>query len=239
MLEQLAAEYAGRFRLVKVNSDENLELSQALNVRSIPDVRAFRDGRIVDQFMGALPESEVRAFIDRVVPAPAEVERLRAAALHEAGDDEGAMAALRNALALDPAHPLARIDLAEALLDAGKPDEAAQLLDGVRQNIDWDARVSALRQAIGYATAGGNEGELAKRVQQNPSDLEARLALAGAYAARKAWREAMDELLEIIRRNKSWRDGEARRQMLALFNLAASESALVSEYRRKLASALH
>ncbi|MBI3042413.1 MAG: thioredoxin [Betaproteobacteria bacterium] len=239
ILEKLAAEYAGRFRLAKVNSDESLELSQAFNVRSIPDVRAFRGGQQVDQFMGALPESHVRAFIERVVPSPAEVERLRAAELRAAPDLAGATAALRNAVDLDPVHHLARIDLAELLIEAGQHQEAARHLDGVRQNVDWDARVAALKQAIAFASAGGSESDLSARVAANPSDLEARLALAGALAARKAWREAMDQLLEIIRRDKSWRNGEARRQMLAIFNLATAQADLVSEYRRKLGSALY
>src|SRR5262249_39863260 len=79
ILEKLAVEYAGQFRLAKVNSDANLELSREFNVRSIPDVRVCRDGQQVDQFMGAMPESQVRAFIERVVPSPAEIEWLRAA----------------------------------------------------------------------------------------------------------------------------------------------------------------
>jgi putative thioredoxin len=239
VLEKLAAEYAGRFRLAKVNSDENLEISRQFNVRSIPDVRAFRDGKQVDQFMGALPERQVRAFIESVVPSPAEVERLRAAELHRARDLAGATAALRKAVDLDPTHHLARIDLAQLLIEAGQHEDAARQLDGVRPNVDWDTRVGALKQAIAFARAGGSENDLSARVASNPCDLEARLALAGALAARKAWREAMDQLLDIIRRDKSWRDGEARRQLLAIFNLAAAQAALVSEYRRKLASVLN
>lgn len=239
ILEKLANEYGGRFRLAKVNSDENPELSRQFNVRSIPDVRAFRDGEQVDGFMGALPESHVRAFIEGVVPSPAEVERLRAGGLRRARDLAGAAAALRKAVDLDPAHDLARIDLAEVLIEAGQHDEAARHLEAVRPDVDWDARVDALRQAIAFARAGGAENDLAARVAANPADLDARLALAGALASRRSWREAMDQLLEIIRRDKSWRDGEARRQMLAIFNLAADETDLVSEYRRKLGSALY
>lgn len=239
MLERLAEEYGGRFRLAKVNSDENLELSQRFGVRSIPDVRAFRDGRQVDQFMGVLPERELRAFIESVAPAPAEAARIEAARRRAEGDGTAAIAALRTALALDAGHELARIDLAEVLLEAGVAAEAAALLEGVRQNVDWDARVAALRQGIAYAQSGADESALAARVAAHPDDLDAGLALAGAYAARKAWREAMDALLEVIRRDKGWRDGEARRQMLAMFNLAAAQPALVSEYRRKLASALN
>lgn len=239
MLERLAEEYGGRFRLAKVNSDENLELSQRFGVRSIPDVRAFRDGQQVDQFMGVLPERELRAFIESVAPAPAEAARIEAARRRAEGDSTAAIAALRTALALDAGHELARIDLAELLLEAGVAAEAAALLEGVRQDVDWDARVAALRQGIAYAQSGADESALAARVAAHPDDLDAGLALAGAYAARKAWREAMDALLEVIRRDKGWRDGEARRQMLAMFNLAAAQPALVSEYRRKLASALN
>jgi putative thioredoxin len=237
ILEKLATEYGGRFRLAKVNSDENQELSRELNVRSIPDVRAFRDGQQVDQFMGALPERQVRAFIDKVVPSPAELERLRAIDLIDAGELTGAATALRNALELNPEFHVARIDLAQLLLESGQHEDAASLLDAVPEDPDWDTRVAALKQAVAFTQAGGSEGDLSARVAADPADLEARLALAGALASRKAWREALDHLLEIVRRNKSWRDGEARKQMIAIFNLTGDED-LVGEYRRKLASVL-
>jgi putative thioredoxin len=237
VLEKLAAEYGGRFRLAKVNTEENGELAQAFSVRSIPDVRAFRDGRQVDQFTGALPERQVRAFIEDVVPSPAEQEWLRAAELRPAGDLVAATAALRKALELDPALHLARIDLAEVLMETGRHEEASRQLDGVPDDPDWDARVAALKQAVAFARAGGSESDLSARVAADPADLEARLALAGALAARKAWRDALEHLLEIVRRDKTWRDGEARKQMIAIFNLAGDED-LVGEYRRKLASVL-
>lgn len=239
ILEKLAAEYGGRFRLAKVNSDESAELAREFNVRSIPDVRAFRGGQQVDQFLGALPERQLRAFLERILPSPAEVERLRAAELRAAGDAAGATTALRKAVELDPAHDLACIDLAELLIEAGQHDAAAPQLEAVRPDVDWDARVEALKQAIGFARGGGNEGDLTERIAADPADLEARLALAGALAARRSWREAMDQLIEIVRRDKAWRDGEARKQLVAIFNLAAAEPDLVSEYRRKLSGVLY
>jgi putative thioredoxin len=239
LLERLAAEYGGRFVLAKVNSDENAELAREYALRSIPDVRAFSKGAVVDGFLGVLPERQLRAFLDRVAPPPAEVERRQAMALRAAGDREGALAALRRAVALDPQHVLARIDLAEALILGGDALAAEGLLADVPQNIDWDPRVAALRQGIAFQHTGGNVEDLAARVAGDPGDLESRLALAAVHAGQRRWREALDELLEIIRRDKAWRDGEARRQMLAIFNLAADDPALVSDYRRKLASALH
>jgi len=205
ILEKLAAEYAGRFRLVKINSDDNAELAAAFGVRSIPDVMAFRDGKPVAHFLGALPEGQVRAFIDRLLP-PQELE------------------------------------LAAQAIEERRLDEAERLLAAVKPNIDWDEKADTLRQALAFArSAGGGaaEGDLRARLSADPSDHESRLTLAGVLAAARRYRDALDELLEIVRRDREWRDGEARKQMLAIFNLAESDPDLVSEYRRKLARALY
>ena len=205
ILEKLEREYAGRFKLVKVNSDENQELAAAFNVRSIPYVLAFRGGKPVAQFVGALPEGQVRAFVEKLFPS-----------VHENNLSE-----------------------AEKLVNAGKHEAAEKLLDAIPPNIDWDARVEALRAAIGFARGGGDEAALEAKLAADPRDLEARLALAGLHAGRRRYREAMEALVEIVRMDKNWRDGEARKQLLHLFTLAAGEPELVSEYRRKLATALY
>jgi putative thioredoxin len=205
VLEKLEREYAGRFKLAKVNSDENQELAAALNVRSIPYVLAFRNRKAVAQFVGALPESQVRAFIEKVLPS-----------VHEKN-----------------------VDKAEALIAENRLDEAERLLDSVPSHIDWDARVETLRAAIGFARSGGSEPDLRSRIARNAEDLEARFALARLLAGRHRYGEAMEELLAIVRKDKDWKDGEARRQLLHLFTLAADEPDTVSEYRRKLATALY
>ena len=130
---------------------------------------------------------------------------------------------------------------AEAFFKANRLDETERELAAVKPDPDWDARVEALRQGIAYARAGKQgpgEDELRATLRANPVDHEARLALATLYAAARRYREAMDELLEIVRRAKDWRDGEARRQLLAIFTLA-QDANLVAEYRRKLAAALY
>ena len=205
ILEKLEREYAGRFKLVKVNSDENRELAAAFNVRSIPYVVGFRGGKPVAQFVGALPEGEVRAFIEKVLPS-----------VHEKS-----------------------LESAAALVEQGKVDEAERLLDAIPFNIDWEERVQALRAAIGFARSGGDAPSLEARVARSPDDLEARLALARLHAAARRYRDAMEQLLEILRRDRNWREGEPRQQMLHLFTLASAEPELVSEYRRKLATALY
>ena len=205
VLERLEREYAGRFKLVEVNVDENQELAEALQVRSIPAVFAFRDGKPLAHFLGALPESQVRAFIERALPSPF----------------------------------IEVMDRAERLIQEGRVDDAEKLLAEVPPNIDWDTRLEALRAAVSFARSGANEDELKARLAANPDDHEARLKLAQLHAGARRYREAMDQLLEIVRRDKAWRDGEARRQLLTLFTLAAGEPDLVSEYRRKLATALY
>ena len=241
LLEKLAAEYGGRFKLAKVNSDENPETTSTYGVRSIPDVYAFRDGKPVSHFLGAVPESQVRAFIDQLIPSSSEIERLRAAALRSAGDAAGALAALEQAVALDARNALARLDLAALLIEQQRGDEAEAQLDAVAPDARLDARVEALRASIGFARSGASgvsEFELRRRIAADPADHAARLALAQLHASAKRYAPALDELLEIVKREKDWNGGEARRQIVNIFNLAGDPE-LVSEYRRKLSSALY
>ena len=208
VLEKVAAQFAGRVKLVKVNSDENQELAAAFDVRSIPNVIAFKGGQPAAQFMGAVPEGQVRAFFEKLLPSPSELALARA----------------------------------EAAFAAGRLDEAERELAAVKPDPDWDARVEALRQGLLYARAGkggAGEAELRARIAADAKDFEARAALAALYAGAQRWREAMDELLEIVARGKDWKEGEARKQILAIFNLAAADEALVSEYRKKLSRALY
>lgn len=211
ILEKLEREYAGRFKLVKVNSDENQDLAAAFGVRSIPDVIAFRDGKPAAHFLGALPESQVRAFIDRLLPSAADLE------------------------------DLARLDRAEALIEQRQAEEAERVLGEVQANAQLDARREALLAAARFSRAAGgaDEDELGRRLAAQPEDLEARFALAQVHAAAHRYREAMEELLAIVQKDKQWRDGEARKQLVNLFTLAGEQPELVSEYRRRLATALY
>lgn len=208
VIEKAAAAFAGRIKLVKVDSDENQDLASAFGVRSIPNVIAFKDGRPAAQFVGAQSEGQVRAFMEKLLPSPAEEALERA----EAAGAEG------------------RLDDAERELAAIEPGPALE------------PRVQALKQTIAFARAaaeGPGEAELEAKLAADPADHEARFALAGLYAYQRRYRDAMDALLEILRRDRHWQDGEARTQLLALFDLAAGDPPLVTEYRRKLASLLH
>jgi putative thioredoxin len=241
MLEKLAVEYAGKFKLVKVNSDESLDLAQEFGVRSIPDVRAIRNGQQVGAFVGALPLPQLRAFIDKLIPSPSELERARGNELKAAGKPLEAVSALRKSVSLDAANDMARLDLVDLLIAQKELDEADALLAAIKPDAALDSRVQAFRQAIAFARSGQSgpgEDALLRRIASAPEDLESRLQLASSLAGQGRYGPAMDELLEIIRRNKDFQDGAARKQMLAIFSLAADPD-LVSEYRKKLASALY
>ena len=239
ILEKLAEEYGGKFLLAKVNADENQELSARYGVRGIPAVKAFSQGRLADEFSGALPEAAVREFLDRLVPKPAEMLRLKADEQLRRGDASGALKLLAEAAALDPANEWVRVDAAAIMLDVGDMAEAQRLLQEVRLD---DARVAQLRRRLEFAqaAASGESAEaLAARIARNSDDLQARLQLAKLLAAARDYAGAMEQMLEVVRRDRRYGDDAGRRALLAVFDLLGPGHPLVGEYRRKLASALN
>jgi putative thioredoxin len=237
VLEKLAAEYGGKFLLAKVNSDDNQELAARYGVRGIPSVKAFVNGEPVDEFSGALPESEVRAFLDRLVPGPAEELRAQAAELRLAGDMSGALQVLADASRIDPAHIGVRLDAAEIMLDLNEADETHRLLAGVAD--DADPRVPQLKARLQFmGAAGEDEAALAARVAANENDLEARLKMAQLLVAAGQYEAGMDQLLEIVRRDRSFEDDIGRKTLLSVFDLLGGGE-LPSRYRRMLASILY
>jgi putative thioredoxin len=237
VLEKLAAEYGGKFLLAKINSDDNQELAARYGVRGIPSVKAFIDGEPVDEFSGALPESEVRAFLDRLVPGPADDLRAAAAELRLAGDIPAALQKLADASKIAPDHVGVRLDAAEIMLDLGEADEASRLMAGVAD--DADPRVPQLRARLQFmGAAGEDEAALTARVAANENDLEARLKLAKLLVAGGQYEAGMDQLLEIVRRDRSFGDDIGRKTLLSVFDLLGGGE-LLSRYRRLLASALY
>ena len=237
ILEKLAAEYGGKFLLAKINSDDNQELAARYGVRGIPSVKAFVNGQMVDEFSGALPEGEVRAFLDRLVPSPADELRQQAADARLAGDISGALKWLADASKLDPDHVGVRLDAAEIMLDLNEADEASRLIGSVPD--DADPRVPALKARLQFmGAAGEDEAALTARVAANGNDLEARLKLANLFIAAGRHEAGMDQLLEIVRRDRGFGDDIGRKTLLSVFNLLGG-GGLVSRYRRLLASVLN
>ena len=243
ILEKLAAEYGGKFVLAKVNADENQELSAQFGVRGIPAVKAVVKGKIVDEFSGALPESAVREWLGKIIPSPAEELRQQAQMKRGAGDDAGALQLLAQASQLDPNNEWVRVDAAEIMFVQGELEEARRLLSSIRNDeVAKDARSMQLQAQIRLAemNAGGeNESTLAAAIEKNANDLDARLKLSNLMIASGRYEEGMDQLMEIVRRDRGFQDDIGRKTLLDVFNLLGGQGELVSRYRRLLASALN
>ena len=279
VLEKLETEYAGRFKLVKINSDDEQQLSQAFGIRSIPTCVLMKDGKPADGFMGALPESKVRAFLDKHVPGVGELMAEQdvndAEALLAQGDADAALAKLQEALAINPANDDARFEYVKLLMAVGELDKAQAALAPALAQIPLQLRFEALHhwgQALHFANtderAHWQLSQFDALIEQNKRDFDTRLAKARLLMAAAEWTAAMDELLEIVMRDKTWNDGAARKNMVAILELltpvkpkgeqpvpgksaggieltgkAAAlddpQAELVSRYRRKLSMALN
>ncbi len=230
VLEKLEADYGGRFKLAKINSDEQQELAGAFGIRSIPTCVLMMGGKPVDGFMGALPEGQVRQFLDKHVPSE---DALQAQAAAEdaqehlaAGDAQSARAALEQALATDPGNDDARFDLVELLIGEGELAEAAALLAPTLGRIPVSQRFEALHQWLQALEFVSNDprgqwplNKFDELIAQNKRDFETRLAKSRVLMAAGEWTAARDELLEIIMRDKKWADETPRKTVVAILEL--------------------
>ena len=230
VLEKLEADYAGRFKLAKLNADEQPEisgqLSQMFGVRSIPFCVLFKDGQPVDGFVGALPEAQIRAFLEKHVPSEAEstaeLDVVEAETLMAEGDIDAALAKLQEAVAIDPGNDTARYDYLRALLGAGRIDEARRAYAPVAANVVPDARIAACGHwlaAFEQVDQLRSEAALDAALAANKRDFDARFERAQRRFASQEFTAAMDELLEILMRDKAWREGLARKTYVAILEI--------------------
>ena len=274
VLEKVETAYTGRFKLAKLNSDDQPEiaaqLSQMFGVRSIPFCVMFKGGQPVDGFVGALPEAEIRAFLDKHVPtaeeAAAEDDLEAAEDLLAEGDTASALEKLQEAVAINPGNDVARADYLRALLGAGRVDEARRVYAPVANAVIPNPRLVACGHwlaALEAASSARPADVLGAALAANKRDFDARFELAQVHFAAQRFTEAMDELLEIIMRDKGWRDELARKNYVAILELmtkpaparaapaapkgtleiagksaAAPSDPVVDAYRRKLSMAL-
>lgn len=241
LLAKLAEEYQGGFLLAKVNSDTQQALAARHGVRSLPTVKVFKDGQVVDEFMGALPESEVRAVINKYVLR--ESDKVHQAALQalEAGDTVTALELLNKAAEMDPANTEVRVDLAVLLANNGDANAARKLLEALPAEVQAKEEIKALLSQLKFVDLAAGLPDVASlqaRLDQDPKDTEAAYELAMHALLAGDHEAAMDQLLAIIMRDRAFKDDLARTTLLEIFNMLGDDP-LVKHYRRRLFTALH
>lgn len=246
-IEHAVREAGGAVRLVKINIDENPGIAQQLQVKSIPAVFAFKDGQPVDGFMGALPESQIKDFIQRISgkgPSEAELRLIvdRALAAMEAGDLGGAAQDFAGVLQIDPGHPAALAGLARVWLKSGDPEKAAEILQQVPEDRADDPAIEAVRTALELATAAPADdavtAALRQTVASDPTNFQARYDLAEALLADGDHAGAADQLLAITALDREWNEQAARTLLLKIFDAAGPMSEVARDGRRRLSSIL-
>ncbi len=263
VLEKLEVDYGGRFTLAKLDADKvpqiSGQLSEMFGVRSIPFCVMFKDGQPVDGFVGAIPAAQIREFLDKHVPA---AEELEAAAEEEAaqealaeGDTEGALEKLQHAVTTDPANDDARFDYVKLLLQLGRSDDAKVAFAPVIAKAPAVRRFDALQRwmnAIDFAApptgAAPTLAEADARIAAGKRDFDARFARTQLLMAEQRWTDAMDELLEILMRDKAWNEELARKTYIAILEIIEPpkpkvadgqippDDPTVATYRRRLSS---
>jgi putative thioredoxin len=242
LLERVTTEHGGAVILAKVDIDQSPRVAGAFGIRSIPAVIAFRDGKVASEFVGAQPESAVRAFFAALLPTEADRLAREGETLAAGGDAAAAEEKLNAALARDARHPNALLALARLYADTGRLDDALPLLgrlppDGPLAR-EGDRLAAEIRTRRGAGDAEGDDAALRARLTADPADLDARLALGRLLAGRGDYEPALQELLEVVRRDRRHDDEAARKAMLDVFELLGARHPLAERYRSELARVL-
>lgn len=242
VLLKLAEEYQGKFLLAKIDTDAERGLANLHNIRSIPTMKLFRDGEVVEEILGAQTESTLRMLLDKHVPRESDNLREQALALAAAGDTDAALDILREAAANDPDNPRAQMDYLRTAMEAGRMDEAGQALDKMPIGIRESGEIRRLAALLGFARriAGApDRAALEQRIADNANDLEARDLLGARLALGGDAEGALEQYLEVLRRDRRYGDDAGRKGLLALFELQGNQGPLVSRYRAQMFAALH
>ena len=250
ILEKLEADYGGRFKLAKIDSDQEQQLSSAFGIRSIPTVILMIGGQPVDGFMGAMPEGQVRQFLDKHLPPAEEAQPEEVVVEEEPADAASQMEKLQHAVATDPADDDARFDYVKALLLAGRLDDAKVAFAPVIAKTSIVRKLDSLQRWMDAIdqSKGARAEDFDAKVAANKRDFDARFGRAQALIARQRWTDAMDELLEILMRDKAWKEDLARKTYIAVLDVIEPprvkvadgqippDDPTVATYRRRLSS---
>src|SRR5262245_15615745 len=241
VLEKLADEQQGKFILAKINVDENPNLAQAFDIRSIPAVKAVRNGAITGKFLGAQPEPMVRQFIEQLLPSEADALAQEGKRLEEQGKAQGAESLYRASLSKDANQPQALLGLARLLIERGEEADALSLLGRAPLNsAEYAAaqQLSAQLRLKQNSASAGDEQQYREKLAANPNDIAARFDLSQILADSGRYEEALIELLEIVKKDRKFGDDGARKAMLEIFEVVGPRSDLAEHYRSELAKVL-
>lgn len=241
ILEKLSTEYAGKFVLVKADTDQMPNIAGAFGVQSIPAVFAVRNGEIVDQFVGVAPEAQLRQWLDRIVPGEAD-NLASEAEKREVVDPQAAESLYRQAIEANPSDPTLEIGLARSLRNQDRIDEARQIVERLAEAGLLDAEGERLRaelDVVAESAAGGGLEAARRAAEASPNDLSAQLQLARALAAAGEHAPAMDICLRVIEKDRAGQGETARELIVQIFHLLGSDNPLVADYRRRLTMLLY
>jgi len=242
VLAKLAEEYNGAFKLVKVNSDQNQALAQQYGVRSLPTVKVFKNGEIVDEFMGVQPEAVIRELIDKHRVRLMENTRQEALQALQAGDLETAEQQLNQVIETEPDYYEAYLDLAQVLLEQNKLEAAQTILDKIPANKVEEDKLENLKKTIQrkkLQEESGDIAELETQLAQNPDDIQTMLDLAKAKVVAGDVKAGLDLYLEAMQKDREFGDDAARKGLLEAFDLFEKNDPLIKEYRARLYSLLY
>ncbi|HEY3698251.1 MAG TPA: thioredoxin [Spongiibacteraceae bacterium] len=241
ILEKLANEYAGQFLLAKVDCDAEQRIAQQFGVRSLPTIMLMKDGQPADGFVGAQTETAVRQMLEKFLPKPWDLQLEQARAAIAAGDYGSALTLLRNAYEESRKRTDIGMELAAVLIALKRFDEASAQLDLIKL-VDRDQRHQQLLAQIELQREAAKTPEirsLEETLRQAPDDLEVAYQLALQYSQNQQHREALDLLIEIVRKNKQFREGGAKKTLLDIIAMLGNTDPLAKEYQRKLFSLMY
>ena len=241
VLIKLVGEYAGKFLLAKVNTDIERQLAQEHAIRSLPTMRLYKNGAVVEEILGAQTEGTLRALLDAHIERASDKQLLAALDAHRRGRTEEAIALMRKAQEDDPENFRVPLELTRLYLEAGRLTEAEAVLESLPWAVREEPEAHKLRALLDFSRIAQEAAPIAALEQQrdtNPGDSPTRYQLAASYVLNGQMQEAMDELLYIIRNDRAFDDDAARKGLLAIFALLEDDSELVTSYRRKLSAAM-
>ena len=242
VLLKLVEVLGGRLLLAKINTDEERSLAREHGIRSLPTMRLYRNGEIVEEILGAQTESTLRITLDRHIERPSDSLREAALEQHRRGDTTAAIEQLERVIDEDPSNTRAALDLVELNLAAGRLEAAEAGYEALPRDVRDESDGTRLRALLDFsaiAHSAGDRADLEQRLQLAPDDIESRYRLGAMQVLSGEYEAAMQAFIEIIRLDRAFRDDAGRQALLSVFDLLGNDHELVGSYRRKLFNAMH